>query len=377
MNAQRPIRLLWLIDSLTVGGAENLVIPFERSIDRSRIELSICCLATIGGNAIEEQLRTGGAPLLNLAARSLRDAGAFRRLLRFVRQKQFDVIHAHLTYAAIWAAVISRITGIPSVATLHVAPPTSGRAAIRDRLMRLVLNRWSRRVVAVSDALRERYLEQGGFDPEKVVTVYNGIEVGRFRGDANRQALRAEFDLPPESRVVVTVSVLRPGKGIDVLLSAISSIVERVPDAYFLIVGDGPLKAEWEDLARSSGVADRVRWAGYRRDVEAILPGCDLFVLPSLEDAFPTVLLEAMAAGLPAVASATGGIPEIVTPDVTGLLVPPGSPEPLAAAISDLLLDPTRIARMRRCSQLMVEERFSTKAWIGRLEQLYSESVAS
>src|SRR5437762_1092811 len=165
--------------------------------------------------------------------------------------------------------------------------------------------------------------------------VYNGIEVERFHHNADRDALRKEFKLPQDVRTVVTVSVLRRGKGIDVLLRAAT----RIPDAYFLIVGDGPMRAEWEELARSLGVADRVRWAGYRRDVDAILPGCDLFVLPSLEDAFPTVLLEAMASGLPAVASKVGGIPEIVTPDVTGVLVPPGDPQALAAAIADLVHD--------------------------------------
>jgi glycosyltransferase involved in cell wall biosynthesis len=243
--------------------------------------------------------------------------------------------------------------------------------------MRAVLNRWSQRVVTVSDALRDRYVERGGIDPQKIVTIYNGIEVERFRREPNRAALRSEFNLQPESRVVVTVSVLRPGKGIDVLLRSIPSIVARVPDAYFLIVGDGPLRAEWEEIARSIGVADRVRWAGYRRDVDAILTGCDLFVLPSLQDAFPTVLLEAMAAGLPAVASATGGIPEIVEPEETGVLVPPGDWQQLATAIADLLPDPARTARMRRCAQLIAEQRFSTKAWIARLEDLYAETAAS
>ena len=360
------MNLLWLIDSLTVGGAENLVVPFERSIDRARIKLSICCLATIGENAIEAELRRDGTEIFNLNARSLRDVGAFRRLLRFVREQKIDVIHAHLTYAATWAAIVSRLTGIPSVATLHVAPPASGRAAIRDRLMRFVLNRWSARVVTVSDALRRQYLDRGGIDAQKVVTVYNGIEVARFRKDANRVA-------PSGSRLVVTVSVLRQGKGIDVLLRAIAA----VPDAVFLIVGDGPMRAEWEELARTLGVADRVRWTGYRRDVDAILPDCDLFVLPSLDDAFPTVLLEAMAAGLPVVASAVGGIPEIVQPDVTGLLVPPADPQRLAGAISDLLADPQRTARMRRCAQLIAEQRFSTAAWIARLEALYAEVARS
>jgi glycosyltransferase involved in cell wall biosynthesis len=157
------------------------------------------------------------------------------------------------------------------------------------------------------------------------------------------------------------VSVLRPGKGIEVLLDA----VERVPDTYFLIVGDGPKRAEWQSMTNS----DRVRWLGYRTDVDAILAGCDVFVHPSLDDAFPTVLLEAMAAGLPVVASRVGGIPEIVS-ESTGILVPPGDPAALADAMTKI--DPhMSIAARERATR-----EFSIDAWIARLDTVYAEAMS-
>lgn len=333
-----------------MGGAESLVMPFARGIDRDRYELFVCCLTTIGGNVNAREL-----DVVNLGARNLRDIGAFRRLLRFIRANHIDLIHAHLGYAATWAALASRITGVPSVATLHVAPPTSGRARLRDRLMRFVLRRWSSQVIAVSGALRRQYGD------ERFAVAHNGIEVERFAGsrDESRELIAREFGIPPDAKIVATVSVLREGKGVEVLLRAF----EPIDDAYLLVIGDGPKREEWQALAKN----DRIRWAGFRRDVNALLPGCDLFVLASFDDAFPTVLLEAMAAGLPIVASRVGGIPEI-----TGeVLVPPGDAEALGAAIGALLADDERRRTMGETARTRARERFSTAAWIDRLEEIY------
>ncbi|MGZ8780719.1 MAG: glycosyltransferase family 4 protein, partial [Thermoanaerobaculia bacterium] len=219
-----------------------------------------------------------------------------------VREEKVDLVHAHLAYSAIWSALLSRRTGIPSVVSLHASPAATKSLApglvhgvkveIKDRLMRFVVNRWSRR-------------------------------------DA----------------------------------------VERVAGMHFLIVGDGPKRAEWQAMTTS----DRVHWAGYRTDVDAILAGCDLFVHPSLDDAFPTVLLEAMAAGLPVVASNVGGIPEIVAtpPSVrTGILVPPGDPAAFANAIRNIAPSMGIAGRER------AEREFSIEAWMARLERVYAEALA-
>ena len=375
MSGGRRIRLLWLIDSFNVGGAESLVLPFARRYDRKRYELFLCCLTSIGGNPIERELAAEGISVVNLEARSLRDVAAFRRLLSLIRDREIDLIHAHLTYASTWAALASRLTRVPSVATLHVAPPRRGAAAVRDRLMRFALNRWGSKVIMVSEALRSDYRDRGGLSPSKVLVAHNGIEVDRFHGDRSiaRGKIEREFDIPPGSDVIVTVSVLRPGKGIEVLLESVRAVRHQRPSALFLIIGEGEKRREWEALAAKLGVSEHVRWAGHRSDVAEILPGCDLLAHPTLADAFPTVLLEAMAAGLPVVASSVGGVPEIIEPGVNGQLVPPGDAGALAAAIIALL---TVANSMRDSARRIANARFSTNAWLHRLDAVY-ESVGA
>lgn len=376
-------RLLWLIDTLHVGGAEALVMSFARSYDRERYELYVAALSRRGENRMEQELRAVGVNTINFGARNLRDARAFRRLLHFVHEQRIDLVHAHLTYSAVWAAALSRLTNVPSVVSLHVAPSATQAVetgavrrrliVLKDRLMRFAVARWASRVVMVSAGLRDVYLAGGGLPPEKIRVVHNGIDVARFRrdrGEARRQ-LEQDLGVPAGAPIAVTVSVLRAAKGVEVLLEA----VRQVPTAFFVIVGDGPMQAEWMELARATGVDDRVRWAGYRSDVENVLAGCDLFVHPSLDDAFPTVLLEAMAAGLPVVASRVGGIPEIVDDGETGLLVPPGDAAALAQAIQATLGDAARHGRMRDQARRRAD-RFSTSAWQERLTAVYDEVLA-
>jgi glycosyltransferase involved in cell wall biosynthesis len=371
--SQSRIRLLWLIDSLNVGGAETLAIAFARRYDRERYDLTIAYLQSIAGSAIQQQLQDEGVTLVPLHARNLRDLAAFRRLLRLIREARIDVVHAHLTYSAIWSALASRLTGVPSLATLHVAPPQGGdRSSVRDRLMRFAVSRWTTLAVMVSDALKRDYTRAGGLAVKKMRTVHNGIELARFARDKAecRARIEREFAVPAGVALVATVSVLREGKGIEVLLQA----ARDVPAAHFLIIGDGAKRAEWAALADSLGLAERIHWAGHRSDVYNLLAGCDLLVHPSLADALPTVLMEAMAAGLPVVATDVGGIPEIVEEGRTGTLVPPGDAAALSAAINGLLGDGSRLALFAQHAPQSAAK-FSTEAWIARLETVYQEAL--
>lgn len=339
-----------MIDSLTAGGAESLVAPFARAWPG---ELEVCCLKSIGGNPFEAEVRA-----TNLQARNLRDLDAFRRLLRLLRQKRIELIHAHLAYASIWGALASRITRIPCVATLHVAPsgaPLRSKEGLREALLVHALNRWAKQVIAVSASAREAWIERG---LKRVVVVGNGIEVDTFTPTHHR------------GKVVTTVSVLREGKGIDVLLDAIPAVLAKHPDARFLIAGDGPLREPLE--ARGTNAT----WLGFRRDVPEMLAASDLFVLPSLGDAYPTVLMEAMAAGLPVVSTRVGGIPEIVDDGRTGILGPPGDATALANAISDLLDSRERREALGRAARAESERRFSTAVWVKRLEEVYGQRLA-
>lgn len=378
----KPLRVLWLIDSLTMGGAENLALEFSRASRAAGIELHVCCLGTIEGNRIESELRNLGVRCSNLAARNLRDLAAFRRLIRLLRNEQPDLVHAHLRYASIWGAVASRVTGIPMLATLHLMPEKArwwSREGVREALACRLLDRWSRGVIAVSRAVGEAYQRAGRIRGEKLRVVHNGVSRPGTAGDAASPSpgngLRQELGIDPDAIVITTVSVLRPGKGVEVLIDSIPEVVDKVPEAFFVVVGDGEERAGLERRAEQGGVSERVRFLGYRRDVPRILDESDVFVLATYQDAFPTVLLEAMTAGVPVVASAVGGTVEIVQPDRTGHLVAPGDVEALGQAIVELATQADERRWMGENARRRAEAEFSIEAWCRRLLQAYASAL--
>lgn len=372
-----PLRVLWVIDSLTAGGAESLVVSFARSIDPERVDLRVVCLKTIGGNPFEAALRDAGVACENLGARHLRDAAALRRLVARVRELRPHVLHAHLTYASIWGPLAARLAGVPSLATLHLPPPDAppwSREGTRERLRRRTVDRWCAAAVAVSRYVADAHLETGRIDPDRLVVVHNGVDTRAFRpatgpADPRRRAAREELGVPDDAPLVMAVSVLRPGKGIGTLVEAATG----VPGARFAIVGDGPLGPAIVDRIHALGLDGRVTMTGFRPDVADLLPAADLLVLPSeVEDALPTVLMEAAATGLPVVATRVGGVAEIVDDDRTGVLVEPGSPRRLGETIEELLADPDRRSAMGRRGRRAAERSFSLPVWRDRLVSVYA-----
>lgn len=378
-DRSEPIRLLWLIDSLAAGGAESPVPTFAGGVNHKRMHLRVCCLKSIGGNPIEQEVLEKGIPFSNLEARNLRDTSAFRRLLELIRSERIDLIYAHLTCSSIWSALASRLTGIPVLATLHVAPspePPWTRSRIREWLMCAALNRWSAGVIAVLEAQRNVYVRPGRINPVKLRVVHSRIDIQTFasRRGGERDAVRREFRLSSGALVVVTVAVLRDTrKGIHVLLQAARGVIKEVPETYFLIVGDGRLKSELQAQAETEGVAGHIRWAGFRRDVPALLAGSDLFVLPSLGESLPTVIMEAMAAGLPPVSTCADGIPEIIDSSSAGRLVEPGDSAALQGTIVGLLRHPETLVQVGTAAQERAHKTFSTEAWVRRLAAVYSD----
>jgi glycosyltransferase involved in cell wall biosynthesis len=374
------MRVLWLIDSLTLGGAEALVPTFARAVDTVRVDLRVAFLKSLGGNPFERTLAEAGVPLTHLGARHLRDVGAFRRLVRLVRGERIDVVHAHLTYAAIWGGLCARVTGIPMVATLHTAPaerPPWTREGLRERLLAFVLNRWCSAVVVVSDAARAQHARRGRIEADRLRVVHNGVDTSAFAVDGERRrAMRDALGLGSEP-LVVTVSALREGKGLEVLLPAVAALVRERPEVRLAIAGEGPLRARLQELAAQNGLNGHVRWLGLVREVPDLLAAADVFVLASRYDAFPTAVLEALAAGRPVVATRVGGVPEIVEEGKSALLVNPGDPAELASAIGTLLADPARAAALGAAGRQRINERFRAESWSRRLEELYGRAIES
>jgi glycosyltransferase involved in cell wall biosynthesis len=367
------MRVLYLIDSLGRGGAEHLLAAYLRHLPPLGIDPVVVALQDRGGNPTAADIRALGIPVADLGIERLRQRGAYRRVAAAVERSEPDLVHTQLEFANVLGTAAAARRHIPVVSTLHTLdePAPGTRPWLRMHLMAWSLRRNADLVIAVSDHARHHHVRRLRLPASLVETIHNGIEVGRFRPAAGaRRKVRSALGLPQDAPVIATVAVLRPPKGIDRMLRAMPSVARRHPDARYLIVGDGEARPALEETAAAEGVAHRVTFAGARADVPDMLAAADVFVLPSLTEALPTVVAEAMAAGLPVVATDVGGTAEMVGPG-TGMLVPHDDSPALAAAVAELLDDPGRAAALGGEGRRIAEERFDLARQVARLVDEY------
>jgi glycosyltransferase involved in cell wall biosynthesis len=286
-----------------------------------------------------------------------------------------DLVHTHLGYSDFLGGIAARSLGLPVVSTLHVMEWERDLRS-RTKLMLMALARIGccQRVIMVSEAARASYLAAWPARRERVVTVHNGIAVEAQPGAG--AAVRAELGIAPDELVISMITVLREGKGHAVAVEAVAALRERFPGLRLLILGEGP--AEEEIRALAAPIGDAAILTGHRSDVMEVLDATDILLHPSRVDAFPTALLEAMAAGVPVVASRVGGIPEIVEDGRHGvLLASPPCVSEVALAIDGLLVDEARRHELAAEAHARFDEYFTVEAWMRRLLPVYEAAIAS
>lgn len=368
------LHVLVVIDSLTAGGAEMLLSEFAAGAPSAGLGLSVAYLGDRDGSPAAARLRERGIEPVQLGLKGLLHPPSLVRVRRHIAEVRPDIVHTHLDYADTVGGLAARSLGVPSVSTIHVMEwkAAGAKEQVRKRLIAFARRHSAHTVVSVSDASRAALLATGLERPERVVTIHNGV-VATPRPGAGR-ALRAQLGIGEHEPVVAQVAVLRPGKGHTAAAVAVADLRERVPGLRLLVVGDGPDRASVERTVEPLG--DAAIMLGHRDDVMAVLDAADALVHPSEVDAFPTALLEAMAAGLPVVATSVGGIPEIVEPGETGLLVSaPASPSELADAIA-AVLEPGARERMGAAGRARYEREFTAESWAARTRELYERVLA-
>jgi len=370
------VKVMIVIDSLGLGGAENLLAVLAGAAPAAGLDLHVASLtpSSMGRLALQPVLAEAGLSTSFLDISRLASPGAVPRIARAVRELGADVVHAHLGYSAILAPMAARIAGVRAAATLHHVPESLPfRERVKERMSVEVPGRLGR-LIFVSEASRRafavRYPERSSW-----TTVLNGVDLTRFT--TARCELPPDLGVPPGSPVVTVVAALRRPKGHAVAIDGWASVVRRVPEARLLIVGEGEERAALEEQARRAGVNERVVFAGIRRDVPTLVRASAVVALPSYTEALPTALIEAAASGRPAVATTVGGTPEVVEHGRSGLLVPPGDARAFADAVTRLLSDEPLARRMGREARIVAEERFDATAWALRLRNIYDELPAS
>ena len=345
------------------GGGERQVLGLVRHLARRGHEN---VLAAPEGSAIVRLLPPGDARGVPLAVRNDVDLFAAFRLAHLVARERPDVVHLHTSRALALTLWLPRLAA-PAVVTRRMDYPV--RRGLRTRLL------YGRRVAAVAAISEEvrRQLEAGGVAPERIRVIPSGVEVpDGLPGPAGREAARRRFGAGPET-VIAVVAALETRKGHDVLLHALARAGARGLAFTALLCGDGSQRAALEEEAGRLGLSSHVRFLGEQRQVADVLAAADLFVLPSRKEGLGVAILEAMALGLPVVASAVGGIPESVEDGGTGLLVPPEDVDALAAAIARLARDPGLARRMGERGRERARVRFAMSAMADGYERLYGE----
>ena len=364
------MRVEVVIDSLTWGGAEMLLGDLAAGVRAAGIDLGVTHLFSHDENPAAARLRARGVEPVHVPASRFADPAAVGRLRAHLAARRPDVVHTHLQYSDLLGSLAARRAGIPAVSTIHVMEWSDSRDRLRQRVVSAVRRRCAAKVICVSDAARAAFLDAGWDRAERVVTVRNGVVDERSGGGP---ALRAELGIGSGDVVVSMLAVLREGKGHEAAIEAVARLRERIPRLCLLIAGEGPERPVIEGLAAERGCAVL---AGHRDDVGAVLDASDVLLHPSRVDALPTALIEAMRAGVPVVATAVGGIPEIVEDGVQGALMR-GAPtsERVEAALEQVLGDDDAREQMGRAGRTRFEREFTAERWAERLGVVY-EAVA-
>jgi glycosyltransferase involved in cell wall biosynthesis len=369
----RVIRVLHVITSLDRGGAENHLLALFTHADQRAFHFEAAVLT--GEGELLPALRETGARVHLIHARGRVDPWALQRLVKVLRAGHFDIVHSHLFRADLYAGL--------AVAQLGDARPLLVSTHHNDDrfflnpfvgIAHYLLSGRQDMIIAISDHVARFTIARGVREPGRVRRVYHGLDIPDAQEqERERQRIRAELAIPADAFLVGNVGRLAPQKGQRHLVEAMPLLLERVPRAQAVIAGGGDLQVFLRDLALELHVSENVHVLGPRQDVPALMHALDAFAMPSIWEGFGLVLLEAMAAARPVVASRVATIPEVVVDGETGLLVPAGDEVALAEALAQLADDPQLAHRLGQAGQERLRRRFSIDKMVGDTELLYRE----
>lgn len=365
-----PIPIAFCITELDRGGAEKAFCEVVLGLDRQVWAPRVFCLGP--RSYFVDVLESRGIVVECFNGKGIWSLpSVFWRLKRSLRRFRPALLQTFLFHGNVIGRLAGRLAGIPIVVSgIRVAERQCRWHVLLDRWT----NRWVTHNVCVSQGVADFSIHEARLAASKVSVIPNGVDFETY-AKASRADL-TEFGFNPERPVVISVGRLEAQKGIPDLLQAAVIILQNRSDCQFLIVGDGDDRAALEALAAKLGLGRAVCFAGHRSDVPELLRASSLFVLASLWEGMPNALLEAMAAGLPVVATNVEGSREVIVSERSGLLVAPANPEELAKAVLRVLNDPTLACELVRNSQGDIFKRFTNVAMVGAYERLYRELMS-
>ncbi len=363
----RKIKVLQLIEGLNLGGAETKLMELVAHMDRDRFETVVCSLGM--GDRIKEEFEKLGVEFVTMARKQRVDLRLIFSVAKLIREKQIDVVMTTLFYADVLGALAGVFSKPKAVFSWETISAPEWLLTHRLLVYRFAM-RFCTRVISVSHATAKWLVEKRGVPHDKVVVIPYGVNLDLYRAGENPE-LKQKLGIESDAKVVGVVARLHPQKGHRYLIEAAKSIVAKFPKTKFVIVGDGELRAELEEMTRTQNVAKTFMFLGFRKDIKDLMRVFDVFCLPSLYEGLPNVVLEAMATAKPVVATAVDGTPELIVDGETGYLVPPSDPQALAEKLSQLIGDQELARRFGSNGLKRVKAEYSLEKQVEGFQNLY------
>lgn len=368
MKKSRKVNLIHVILKLDVGGLERVVIDLLRNLNLRIYNPILCCLEKYG-TMIQEVNELG----IDVIALGKKEEGLelslIPRLAKILRQNKIDILHSHNSSPHFYSTLAGKVAGTPiNIYTIH------GQELHRaDKLLSYMTDM----IVAVSDDARKLMVRRGGIPQRKVMTILNGIDEGKYHSDVNVTLKKRSIGLAEDDLVIGIVARLAPEKDHNTLLEAFKIVLQKTnKKVKLVVVGDGNLRKELEEKARHISISENTIFLGERHDVPELLATFDLFVLSSLTEGISLTLLEAMAAGLPIVATNVGGNPEIVLNNQTGIIVPSRDPISMANGIVKVIGNINKAKQMGEMGKDRMAKVFSVKTMAKKYEEVYDKFLS-
>ena len=370
------MKILLMLSSIAMGGTERNIVSVAPYFKKAGVDVMLCTLNKRRDSPLAEVFSSTGIERFDLGAKRMTDFRALRKLAILLREKKIDLVHAEDQDTIIYSGLARRLFNVPALMTRHVLqePAHSWKTAMRSKMVFWSARYGVNRVITVSEVVRQHFSKQAGVPLKRIHTIYNGIEIEKFDIGKSQRELRTELGWEVGCPIAIFISVLRPGKGFEVLFEAIPKIRKTLPGFQLKLVGSGELEAELRRQAAPLG--DAVEFLGQRMDIPQLLGASDVLIQSSWSEALPTVLIEAGAAAIPVVATNVGGTAEIVEDARSGYVIPAGDSEMLANRTIEILLSPDLKHRMGRHAREHVSKTFSLEKQARETIALY-ESVIS
>jgi glycosyltransferase involved in cell wall biosynthesis len=365
------MHIVQMIDILSQGGAQKLLITFAEEARIHDIKLSVISLSHHDNSPNHDILVNLGVAVYYFPMHRLADVKVLSQLIRWMWRQKPDLIHTHLTYSNIIGVLMGWLVGIPVVTTLHTIgtePRFFGPKT--DKAETISLRYGADKIIACGPAVSRAFGPKLG--NKNIYVIPNATRLsGVALSQDERLGVRAQFMDDPNHQLIISIGRLVSPKSFHDLLNSFAIIHAAYPEAFLAIAGDGELYSELADQIKNLGLTDHARLLGPRSDVPQLLASSDIFVLSSQWEGLPVVILEAMAAGMPIVATDVGDVAWAI--GAAGVIVPPSDPEMFAKAVVDLLKAPYQQQTLGRAGRLRVEDEFSATIWFEKILDIYNE----